>query len=192
MELNGTKLLDLPCDSVWCALNDPSILIQCVPDCESFERVDENVFELVLAASVGPITARFVGKLSLTHLDPPHGYSMDFSGSGGAAGTGKGTAVVRLIPQGTSTVLNYKVNAHVKGRLAQVGSRLIDAVAAKMAEEFFSRFRRVVSAPTPSPLALDNETYDVGRSIEYLNKSLHQVIALSLLIAALITYFLFD
>lgn len=157
MDLNGEKTLALPCASVWQALNDPDILIQCVPGCESFKRIDEQSFEVILTASVGPIKARFNGQLSLSDINPPHGYTLNFSGSGGAAGMGKGTAVVALTPQESGTELSYKVKAHVSGRLAQVGSRLIDGVAAKMADEFFTKLIKVLSvsndldtSPVPS------------------------------------------
>ena len=148
MDLVGSKTLALPCASVWQALNDPDILIQCLPGCETFKRIDAHAFEVVLTASVGPIKARFTGQLHLSDLDPPHGYTLSFSGSGGAAGMGKGQALVSLAAQDKETVLSYTVKAHVSGRLAQVGSRLIDGVAAKMAEEFFAKFIQVV-APVP-------------------------------------------
>lgn len=147
MDLVGEKILALPCATVWQALNDPDILKQCLPGCESFTRTDAQSFEVVLTASVGPIKARFTGQLNLSDMNPPHGYTLNFSGSGGAAGMGKGNAVVTLTAQDTGTVLSYKVKAHVSGRLAQVGNRLIDGVAAKMAEEFFNKFIQVVSPP---------------------------------------------
>jgi carbon monoxide dehydrogenase subunit G len=188
MELVGTKTLTMSCDSVWEALNDPSVLLQCLPGCESFERVDEHMFELVLAASVGPITARFMGKLSLSDLNPPHGYSLNFSGSGGAAGAGKGSAVVTLVPQGTETVLSYTVKAHVSGRLAQVGSRLIDGVAGKMAEEFFARFGKLVSPQSPLPAELQHVTDDANSTIGNFKAPVIWAVALSVLMAVLGAY----
>lgn len=148
MDLVGEKTLALSCATVWQALNDPDILQQCLPGCESFTRTDELSYDVILTASVGPIKARFTGQLNLSDMNPPHGYTLNFSGSGGAAGMGKGNAVVTLTSQDTGTVLRYQVKAHVSGRLAQVGSRLIDGVAAKMAEEFFNQFLQVVSSPT--------------------------------------------
>jgi carbon monoxide dehydrogenase subunit G len=188
MELAGSKTLAMSSDSVWQALNDPSVLIQCLPGCESFERVDEHMFELVLAASVGPITARFMGKLSLSDLNPPHGYSLNFSGSGGAAGAGKGSAVVTLAPQGADTVLSYTVKAHVSGRLAQVGSRLIDGVAGKMAEEFFARFSLLASPQSPLPAELENVTHDSSGEISNSKAPVIWAVALSVLMALLGAY----
>jgi carbon monoxide dehydrogenase subunit G len=147
MELTGEQILPLPRERVWAALNDPEILKASVPGCESFERVDENQFQMVMAASVGPIKARFKGKMTLTDLQPPQSYSLTFEGSGGAAGFGKGGARVDLLPEGVGTKLVYKSHAQVGGRLAQVGARLIDGVAKKMAEDFFGRFTAAVTGP---------------------------------------------
>jgi carbon monoxide dehydrogenase subunit G len=150
VDLTGEQILSLPRESVWQALNDPAVLSRCVPGCESFERIADNVFKVVMTASVGPVKARFTGKMTLSDLDPPSGYALSFDGSGGAAGFGKGNARVELAPDGAATRLRYTVKAQVGGRLAQVGSRLIDGVARKMADEFFERFQKLV-APAPSP-----------------------------------------
>lgn len=152
MELTGERLLPLSRERVWDALNDPEILKLSVPGCESLERVDDTHYKLVMAAAVGPVKARFNGKLALTDLQAPQSYSMSFEGSGGAAGFGKGTAHVELAPEGDGTRLVYKANAQVGGRLAQVGARLIDGVARKMAEEFFGRFTEAL-APQMEPQA---------------------------------------
>lgn len=147
MELTGEQILPLPRERVWAALNDPEILKASVPGCESFERVDDNQFQMVMAASVGPIKARFKGKMMLTDLQPPQSYSMTFEGSGGAAGFGKGGAHVDLLTDSAGTRLVYRSHAQVGGRLAQVGARLIDGVARKMAEDFFGRFTAAVVGP---------------------------------------------
>lgn len=147
MELTGEQILPLPRERVWAALNDPEILKASVPGCESFERLDDNQFQMVMAASVGPIKARFKGKMTLTDLQPPTSYSLTFEGSGGAAGFGKGGAHVDLTPEGKGTKLVYRSHAQVGGRLAQVGSRLIDGVARKMAEDFFGRFTAALTGP---------------------------------------------
>ncbi|CAD6534982.1 hypothetical protein LMG28727_03173 [Paraburkholderia kirstenboschensis] len=163
MELTGEQILPLPRERVWAALNDPEILKASVPGCESFERVDDNQFQMVMAASVGPIKARFKGKMVLTDLQPPQSYSMTFEGSGGAAGFGKGGAHVDLLTDSGGTRLVYRSHAQVGGRLAQVGARLIDGVARKMAEDFFGRFTAAVVGPQPAaatstaPLAQDAE-----------------------------------
>jgi carbon monoxide dehydrogenase subunit G len=147
MELTGERLLPLARERVWDALNDPEILKVSVPGCESLERVDDTHYKVVMAAAVGPVKARFNGKLTLTDLRAPESYSLSFEGSGGAAGFGKGTAQVELAPEGTGTRLVYRANAQVGGRLAQVGARLIDGVAKKMAEEFFGRFTDALTPP---------------------------------------------
>jgi carbon monoxide dehydrogenase subunit G len=148
MELTGEQILPLPRERVWAALNDPEILKASVPGCESFERVDDNQFQMVMAATVGPIKARFKGKMVLTDLRPPQSYSMTFEGSGGAAGFGKGGAHVDLLADSAGgTRLVYRSHAQVGGRHAQVGARLIDGVARKMAEDFFGRFTVAVGGP---------------------------------------------
>ena len=148
MELTGEQILPLPRERVWAALNDPEILKASVPGCESFERVEDNQFQMVMAATVGPIKARFKGKMVLTDLQPPQSYSLTFEGSGGAAGFGKGGAHVDLVSESSgATRLVYRSHAQVGGRLAQVGGRLIDGVARKMAEEFFGRFTAALVGP---------------------------------------------
>lgn len=158
MELTGEQILPLPRERVWAALTDPEILKASVPGCESFERVDDNQFQMVMAATVGPIKARFKGKMMLTDLQPPQSYSMTFEGSGGAAGFGKGGAHVDLLTDGGGTRLVYRSHAQVGGRLAQVGARLIDGVARKMAEDFFGRFTEAVVGPQAQASAEDAAT----------------------------------
>ena len=147
MELVGEQVLALPRERVWDALNDPDILKRCVPGCDLFEREDEHRFKVGMTATVGPVKARFNGKLMLAELDPPTSYALSFEGSGGAAGFGKGDARVMLADVDSGgTRLTYTVHAQVGGKLAQVGSRLIDGVARKMADEFFSRFAKAMSS----------------------------------------------
>jgi len=146
MELTGTQLINQPRDRVWQGLNDPEILRQCIPGCDSFLPAEANAYDVVMAITVGPIKARFKGRLQLTDLLPPESYALSFDGSGGAAGFGKGDATVRLADRSGDTELNYAVKAKVGGRLAQVGSRLIDGVAKKTADEFFLRFKRLLDA----------------------------------------------
>ncbi|MFM0045606.1 MULTISPECIES: SRPBCC family protein [Paraburkholderia] len=147
MEMTGEQVLQLPRERVWAALNDPEILRASVPGCESLELIEENQYKVVMAAAVGPIKARFNGKLILTDLHAPESYSLTFEGSGGAAGFGKGSAQVNLKPDGDSTRLSYRANMQVGGRLAQLGARLIDGVARKMAEEFFGQFTAAIMEP---------------------------------------------
>ncbi|HWQ38030.1 MAG TPA: carbon monoxide dehydrogenase subunit G [Burkholderiales bacterium] len=145
MDMTGEQLIPLPQQKVWEALNDPEILKTCIPGCESIEKVSDTEFKVAMTAAVGPVKARFTGRLSLRDLNPPQSYALAFEGSGGAAGFGKGTARVALEPDGDNTRLIYKASATVGGKLAQVGSRLIEAVARKMADDFFARFNQAVA-----------------------------------------------
>jgi len=147
MEMTGEQLIALPQQRVWEALNDPEVLKACIPGCESIDKVSDTEYAVAMVAAVGPVKARFSGKLKLADLNPPNSYSIAFEGSGGAAGFGKGGAHVELVPEGTATRLRFNANASVGGRLAQVGSRLIDGVAKKMADDFFARFNRTVAPP---------------------------------------------
>lgn len=150
MEMTGEQLIALPQQRVWEALNDPEILKACVPGCDAIEKVSDTEYKLAMTAAVGPVKAKFNGKLMLSDLNPPNSYAMAFEGSGGPAGFGKGGAKVMLTPEGDSTKLAYTASAQVGGKLAQVGSRLIDGVARKMADDFFSRFNAMI-APPPAP-----------------------------------------
>jgi uncharacterized protein len=150
MEMTGEQIVPLPQQRVWAGLNDPEVLKACIPGCESIERVSDTEYRVAMTAAVGPVKARFSGKLLLAEVNPPTSYRLSFEGSGGAAGFGKGSAFVRLGPEGTGTKLSYAVNAQVGGKLAQVGSRLIDGVARKMAEEFFQRFNDKLVGPAPA------------------------------------------
>ena len=145
MEMTGEQLIPLPQQSVWEALNNPEILKACIAGCESMERVSDTEYKVTLSAAVGPVKARFNGKLLLTELNPPTSYSLAFEGSGGAAGFGKGGASVRLSPEGSGTRLSYSAKATVGGKLAQIGSRLIDGVAKKMSDDFFVKFNQTLS-----------------------------------------------
>jgi carbon monoxide dehydrogenase subunit G len=149
MEITGEQLIPLRQQRVWEALNDPGILKACIPGCESIEKISDTEYKVVMTAAVGPVKAKFNGKLLLADLNPPHSYSIAFEGSGGAAGFGKGGAQVSLLPEDSNTRLTSRATASVGGKLAQVGSRLIDGVARKMADDFFARFNATV-APAPA------------------------------------------
>lgn len=149
MDMNGEQLIPLPRQRVWEALNDPETLKACIPGCETIERVSDSEYKIAMTAAIGPVKARFSGKLLLSDLNPPESYSIAFEGSGGAAGFGKGGAKVVLAPEGDSTRLVYTAHATVGGKLAQIGSRLIDGVAKKMTEDFFAKFNQVI-APAPA------------------------------------------
>ena len=146
MEITGDQLIPRPQQQTWDAICDPAVLQACIPGCESMEKVSDSEFHLVMGAKVGPVNAKFKGRITLADIDPPNAYTLTFEGQGGVAGFAKGEAVVRLAPEGEATRLAYTAKANVGGKIAQVGSRLIDGVARKMAENFFSAFNRHVTA----------------------------------------------
>lgn len=152
MRMASERRIEATPEAVWRGLNDPEILRQSVPGCETIERLSETELAAEVIAKVGPVKARFAGRLTLSDLDPPHGYRISGEGQG-TAGFARGGAVVRLRPDGGQTVLSYEVEATVGGKLAQLGSRLIDAAAGKFADDFFERFSSLVE-PEPS---IENE-----------------------------------
>ena len=147
MEMTGEQQIPVSQEKTWQALNDLEVLKACIPGCESIEPSGENQYDVVLTAKVGPVSARFKGKLTLSDMDPPNSYNLAFEGQGGVAGFARGSAHVDLAAQGEdSTRLGYEVKANVGGKLAQIGSRLIDGAARKLAEQFFSAFNKHVTA----------------------------------------------
>jgi len=141
MEIKGEQLIHATVPQVWDALNDPDILKACIAGCESLERESSDSFTALVAVRVGPVSARFKGHLKMTNVQAPRSYTINFNGQGGVAGFGKGSADVELAAEGPQTRLKYLATAQVGGKLAQIGSRLIDAAAAKIAEDFFSAFK---------------------------------------------------
>jgi carbon monoxide dehydrogenase subunit G len=146
MEMTGEFRIPAPRQRVWEGLNDPEVLKQCIPGCQVLEKVSDTEFNGRVVASVGPVKATFGGKVTLSDLDPPQSYTISGEGSGGVAGFAKGGAKVSLAEDGTATVLTYTVQAQVGGKLAQIGSRLIEAAAKKVADDFFRRFNEKVAA----------------------------------------------
>jgi carbon monoxide dehydrogenase subunit G len=146
MEMSGEQRIPATQAETWAALNDPEMLKACVPGCESIERVAENEYQVLMVARIGPVSAKFKGKLALADIDPPNSYSLAFEGQGGAAGFGKGAARVQLEPDGEGTLLRYQANANVGGKLAQIGSRLVDSAARKISQDFFTAFNDKVAA----------------------------------------------
>jgi uncharacterized protein len=144
MEMKGEQLIPAPQKTVWAALNDPEVLKACVPGCESITLTGENEYLVLMVARVGPVSAKFKGKLTLSDIKPPESYSLSFEGQGGPAGFAKGGAHVSLSKQGLTTKLSYDVKASVGGKLAQIGSRLVDAAAKKVADDFFRNFNEKV------------------------------------------------
>lgn len=144
MKLTGENRIKAPPHAVWRALNDPDVLRRSIPGCESLEKISDTEFKATVGTKIGPVQARFTGQVQLTDLDPPNGYTISGSGSGGMAGNAKGGAKVRLEPDGDGTRLTYDVDAQVTGKLAQLGSRLIDSTAKMLAGQFFNRFEEIV------------------------------------------------
>jgi hypothetical protein len=155
MDLTGEYRIPAPREAVWKALNDPEILKQAIPGCESIDKISDTEMTAKVTARVGPVKASFSGKVTLSDLDPPNGYKISGEGQGGVAGFAKGGADVRLKPDdsGTGTILNYTANAAVGGKLAQIGSRLIEGTSRQMADQFFSKFAEIVAAGAPAPAA---------------------------------------
>jgi uncharacterized protein len=153
MDMTGEYRIPAARQHVWEALNDPTILSQCIPGCEEIVKLSDVEWTAKVVAKVGPVKAKFGGKVLLTDLDPPNGYKITGEGTGGAAGFAKGGAAVKLVDQGDGTVLTYTVKAQVGGKLAQIGSRLIDGASRKMAEEFFGNFAAKLGAPAEIAVA---------------------------------------
>jgi hypothetical protein len=151
MEIQGEYRIEAPREKVWKALNDPNVLRQAIPGCEELEQTSDDEFSAKVKAKVGPVNAKFGGKVQLSDINPPESYTISGEGSGGAAGFAKGSAKVRLADDGGATVLTYDANAQVGGKLAQIGSRLIQGTARKMADQFFGKFAEIVGAPVEKP-----------------------------------------
>ena len=146
MDMTGQELLPVPPDAAWRALNDTAVLKDCIPGCEELKQISDTQYELAMRAKIGPVSAKFKGTMTLSDVDPPNGYTMLFEGTGGVAGFAKGQANVELMPEGEATRLAYVVKAMIGGKLAQLGARLIDGAARKIAQDFFSAFNARVSA----------------------------------------------
>ena len=145
MEIVGEQLIPRPQGVTWSSIIDPEVLKVCIPGCESMDKVGDNEYAMVMGAKVGPVSAKFKSKITLADVDAPNSYTLIFEGQGGVAGFAKGEARVRLSPEGDSTRLQYTAKATIGGKLAQVGSRLVDGVAKKLAENFFTKFNEHVS-----------------------------------------------
>jgi carbon monoxide dehydrogenase subunit G len=160
MELSSTRIVAAPVDAVWAALNDPEMLKSCVPGCDAIVADGEASYRITMAAKVGPVSAKFAGRMGLSDVVPQCSYTLSFEGQGGAAGFAKGEARVSLAPEenGAGTALSYAVKAQVGGKIAQLGSRLVDGAAQKLADDFFGRFCEAVEmksgvAPVPAAAA---------------------------------------
>lgn len=164
MELTGEYRIPAPRERVWAALNDPQVLKAAIAGCQELEKVTDSEFRAIVATKVGPVSATFRGTVTLSDQDPPNGYTLTGQGQGGAAGFAKMRSRVSLAPDGDATVLTYTANAEIGGKLAAVGSRLVQSVAKKNADDFFGAFATqlgggavakpaAVAAPVPVPVA---------------------------------------
>ncbi|WP_243746570.1 SRPBCC family protein [Zavarzinia compransoris] len=151
--MTGAQRINASQQAVWTALNDVDVLKQCIPGCEQIARVSPTDLEALVVLRVGPVKASFKGAVKLSDIDPPNGYTIKGEGNGGSSGQAKGGARVWLTRDGRYTVLNYDVNAEVTGKLAQLGARLIDATAKKLADDFFQKLGDIVAPPTNEILA---------------------------------------
>jgi carbon monoxide dehydrogenase subunit G len=151
MRLTGQQAIPAPQERVWAGLNDPEVLKLCIPGCESIRKTTDTAFEAKVTVKVGPVKARFTGEVSLVNLDPPESYTITGHGQGGIAGFAKGKADVRLDKvDAEETLLHYDVDAQIGGRLAMLGSRLVDGTARSLAQKFFDKFVELMSRPAPA------------------------------------------
>jgi len=147
MQMKDSQTVPASRDKVWAALNDPEVLKQCIPGCQVLDMTSPTEMTATVVIKVGPVKATFGGKVTLSDLDPPNGYKITGEGSGGVAGFAKGGAAIRLeAVSDNETILHYEVDSQIGGKLAQLGGRLIDSTAKKLAGEFFTKFGAVVSA----------------------------------------------
>jgi carbon monoxide dehydrogenase subunit G len=148
MDMNSERRLAASRQAVWAALNDADVLKQCIPGCESLEKLSDTEMTAKVTLGIGPVHATFTGKVTLSDLDPPNGYRLSGEGTGGIAGHARGGATVHLSDDGEGTLMKYEAQAEVGGRLAQLGGRLIDSAAKKLADQFFEKFAAVVGPTT--------------------------------------------
>jgi uncharacterized protein len=148
MTMNGEYDLPVTRETVWEKLNDPATLKACIPGCEQLDKLSDTEFQAVAITKIGPVKARFKGKVTLSDLDPPNSYKISGQGDGGVAGFAKGGATVRLAPKNGGTLLSYTVEAQVGGKIAQIGQRLINGAAKKLADDFFQKFAASVAPPS--------------------------------------------
>jgi hypothetical protein len=149
MEILGSQIIPADKQTVWNALNNPEVLKNCLPGCESVELTAPDQFKVAITTAIGPLKAKFKGTLQVTEANPPESCILVFEGQGGAVGFGKGSSKVTLTTVENGTELSYNAQAHVGGKLAQIGSRLIDSVAKKMSDDFFKAFNRELTPAAP-------------------------------------------
>ncbi len=196
MDFKGKYSIPAQPDAVWNALHEAEILAAAIPGCEGVERLSPNEFKARAVVKVGPVKARFDGKVELRELEPPagvaHAMMLKGEGQGGAAGFARGESQVRLSAQGEGTLLEYDAKAIVGGRLAQVGQRLIDGAAKALADEFFAKFASVMQAqamaqvPMPAPLAADGKPQEEGLAPQIWVAGLIGIIVILLIVFSIV------
>jgi uncharacterized protein len=147
MTMNGECQLAAPQETVWEKLNDTATLKACVPGCEQLDKTSDTEFQAIATVKIGPVKAKFKGKVTLSDIDPPNGYKISGQGDGGVAGFAKGGATVKLVPKDGGTLLTYDVEAQIGGKLAQLGQRLVNGAAKKVADDFFASFAKAFNPP---------------------------------------------
>lgn len=187
MDFTGRYTINAAPQSVWDGLNNPEILKVCIPGCEQLEKTSPTDFVATARLKIGPLSAAFKGKVTLSDLDPPHRCKLSGEGQGGVAGFAKGDAVVELTPAGSGTVLSYTAKASVGGKLAQIGQRLIDGAAKQIADDFFKRFAATLEIPTlaPDPEVVASEP-KVKRPLAEARAGVSPVVWIGGLIAAVV------
>ena len=202
MKLTGSYKLNLKKEDIWKALNDPNILKQCIPGCENFDKINNTHFSVTATNQIGPMNATFSGDVNLSNIKENESYTLSGEGQS-SVGFANGSAEVMLLEQDGVTTLNYEVNINVGGKIAQLGSRLINGVAKKMSDYFFGRFADIVSPITEKEEALKDEgikkDYNVEVAVErkrvkelksnFLNKYIYSALAILILLLVVIFYF---
>ena len=191
MKLAGTYKLNVKKEIVWNALNDPKILKQCIPGCDSFDKENDNSFNASATNQIGPMNATFSGVVKLSNIKKNESYTLSGEGQS-SVGFANGSANVKLTEENGATILNYEVNVNVGGKIAQLGSRLIDGIAKKMSDYFFGRFADIVS-----PITKDKEDTDVTAEVKrvkelksnFLNKYVYSALVIIILLLVAIFYF---
>ena len=153
MDMQASRQLGVTQQQAWDALNDPEVLKVCIPGCDRIDSTGEGQYAVGVALKIGPVSAKFAGKIQLSDMNPPSSYTLTFDGQGGVAGFGRGTAKVELAPNELGCLLNYTVHAQVGGKVAQLGQRLVDGAAKSMSEDFFKRFDDEMQRRYPAPVA---------------------------------------
>ena len=186
MEMKGSRVVPADVATTWRALNDPEVLRECTPGCESIDRVSDTEYRVLMTARVGPVSAKFSGRLTLADIAAPRSYTLKFEGQGGAAGFANGSAKVELSPVEGGTRIDYAVNAQVGGKLAQIGSRLIDGAAAKVADDFFARF--VARAGGSPPAAAEAAAAPPPELTSALRTMRTRLLLAALIVACIVIY----